>query len=145
MSTYVIDASVAVKWVIAEPFHVEAKRFVNPSFILLVTGHFLLECASAIQKKVWRKEIHQDDGWHAYEILRDYERLFFVSTYDLLPKAYVIASQYWHSIHDCISLALALQKDAIVVTADRKFYDQIHDTDLANLIAWVEDPPVLAE
>ena len=141
MNNYVIDASVAGKWVISEPQQAEAKRYRNSDFSLLVPDIFLLECASAIQKKVWRDEISQKEGWSAYETLQDYDRFTSFSVYDLIPEAYELANQYWHPIYDCLYLALALQEDAQVVTADRKFYDQIQKTPLAHLIVWVEDPP----
>ena len=109
MNSYVIDASVAVKWVIAEPHQAEAKRYMYPDLTLLVPDLLLLECVSAIQKKGWRNKVNQEEGWNAYEILRDYERFTFFSVYDLLPKAYELANQYWHPIYDCLYLALALR------------------------------------
>ena len=141
MSSFVIDASVGVKWIIAEPLQTEALRYLHPNYTLFVPNLFLLECASAIQKKVWRNENQAGRGWNAYETLRDYGRLIYTPFSDLLPRAYELANQYSHPIYDCIYLALALHKNTSVVTADRKFYDQMQETSLENLMIWVQEIP----
>lgn len=140
MTSYVIDASVAVKWVLAERLQSEAFHYLNPDFRLLAPSFILIECISAIQKKVWRKEIRSEDGWYAYEILRRYDRLILTSTHDLLRPSFELANTISHSIYDCFYLALAIQENALVVTADYKFFECAKRSPYANYISLIENP-----
>ncbi len=141
MSQYVLDASVVVKWVIEEPFQEEARHYRHKELTLLAPGLLLLECASAIQKKVWRNELESEEGWQAYEVLCAYEELNIIPTSALMRQAYDIANELSHSIYDCLYLALAVQNGATVITADKKFFDQVKKSTYKNRIAWIEDPP----
>lgn len=139
MNRYVIDASVAVKWVIQEEYQNESRLYLDEKNQLYAPSFLLLECASAIQNAVRRGEILPDEGWQAFEILRDYDQWYLLSPYPLLEKAYQLANQLWHSIYDCFYLALAEKENAVVVTADRKFYERVKASPYANRITWVTE------
>lgn len=141
MKTYIIDASVAVKWVIQEPRRAEARRFVNPDISCIAPDFIVHECLSAIQKKVARKEISEDAGWRSYTVLVQETPLILVNSSSLTQRAYQLANILHHAIYDCYYLALAEVKNVVLVTADKKFYDCVKNSDYARLIAWVEDPP----
>lgn len=93
MSKYVIEASVAVKWVFDEIQHIEARRYLNKTFNLIAPSCLLVECASAIQNKVRNGEIEPVTGWKSFEAIRDYEALSLVSTYDLIYRSYDLANE----------------------------------------------------
>jgi len=59
----------------------------------------------------------------------------------LIKSAYHLAIELNHSVYDCYYLALAKHQNAVMVTADRKFYERVKAGAYANLIAWVEEPP----
>ncbi|MGD0103372.1 MAG: type II toxin-antitoxin system VapC family toxin [Rhodopila sp.] len=58
MSTFVIDASVAIKWVVEEPGTQEALLFRRHR--LLAPDLLMAECADVLWKKVRRKELTRD-------------------------------------------------------------------------------------
>lgn len=67
MSKYVIDASIAVKWLFDEIYREEAKRFLHPNLNLIAPEILLLECANAIRKKALFNhitDIQADEGFH---------------------------------------------------------------------------------
>mgnify|MGYP001279845757 CR=1 FL=1 len=59
-----------------------------------------------------------------------------------MERAYELSNVLWHSVYDCIYLALAEKEDAILVTADRKLYERVKTSAYSKSIAWVEEPPV---
>lgn len=141
MSTYVIDASIAVKWLYEEPYSIEARRFLRQP-ITRVAPHFLiLECLSAIQRKVKRREITPEEGWQGFSLFIQSIPIQLDSSDTLMERAYQLGNELWHSVYDCIYLALAEKENAILVTADRKLYERVKASPYANSIAWVEELP----
>lgn len=144
MITYVIDASVAVKWLLKESLRQEAKRFLNTSLDRLSPDLILLECANAIRRKVFLKQITQQEGDTSFELLKDWKKglIRLTPTPDYLERAYEISKALQqHPMPDCIYLALAEQENVQMVTADRKFYDLVMKSPYHDLIAWIEYPP----
>ncbi len=144
MITYVIDASVAVKWLIQEPFRQEAKRFLNISLDRLSPDLILLECANAMRRKVLLKQITQQEGDTSFELIKEWKQglMRLIPTPDFLERAYELSKALQqHPIPDCIYLALAEQENVQMVTADRRFYDLVLKSTYHDLIAWIEDQP----
>ncbi|MEW6237422.1 MAG: type II toxin-antitoxin system VapC family toxin [Candidatus Omnitrophota bacterium] len=141
MTTYVIDASVAVKWIINETKRMEAIRFLNPEISRIAPDFIAYECLAAIQKKVTRNEIGEEAGWRCYSTLIKEIPLELIDSSSLTHRAFQLANIIGHAIYDCFYLALAEDRDAMVVTADRKFYERVKASDYAHLIAWVEKAP----
>jgi predicted nucleic acid-binding protein len=142
VSRYVIDASIAVKWIFEEEYYLEARRFLSSEIGYIAPDFMLNECTSAIYKKYSRHEIIEETAIQCIEKLLRFDDIKFYSTYLIQIKAFQIASQINHPIFDCFYLALAMQEQAIVVTADRRFYNRVKDGPYSKFIAWVEDQPV---
>lgn len=53
----------------------------------------------------------------------------------LVPRAFALAVELAHPVSDCVYLALAEQRDARVVTADRRFADRGGGYG----VVWIED------
>jgi len=141
MTTYVIDASVAIKWAFIENYCLEAIRYMDDRLQRMSPDIILHECNAAIQKKVWRNEISAEIGWQGYELIFQGKPIQLFDTKSLIRPAYHLAVELNHAVYDCYYLALAQQQNAVVVTADRKFYDRVQAGVYARLIAWVEEPP----
>jgi predicted nucleic acid-binding protein len=115
--TLVIDASVAVKWVLAEEgassagaLRREPEEFIAPTLIVAEIG-------SAIRKRVLAKELTAAEAAHALEIATGLiDRL--VAIPDLAAQALALSIQLKHSIHDCFYLALSQMGGSVLVTAD---------------------------
>ena len=114
----VVDASVAIKWVIAEGDDDAALRLRD--LMLSAPDLLLAQCGSALWAKVRRREIEEDEAIMALAALSEAPIVLtpipFV-TADALRLALLIG----HPIYDCLYLALALQTQVPLVTADRRF------------------------
>ena len=127
---FVVDTSVAVKWVIPESGeHVEA----DTGHALALLDHELVapdciigEFANALFKKVQRQEIEAAQAQAALSILP--ETISFFATANLVDAALHLALDIVHPVHDCIFLVAAIQQGVPLVTADRKFHDTCHAT-----------------
>jgi predicted nucleic acid-binding protein len=62
-------------------------------------------------------------------------------TWPLALLALQIACQTQQSVYDSLYLALAVQEQAVLVTADHKLYLAIQSSPLSPRICWVEDVP----
>jgi predicted nucleic acid-binding protein len=116
--TLVIDASVAVKWVVEEEGSTAATalrrrfRFAAPD--LLVT-----ECANILWKKTWRGELTAVEANIAARLL-ERAGIELVPMGGLLEKTIDLAIRLDHPAYDCIYLALARQRGWRFVTADQR-------------------------
>jgi len=128
----VVDASVAVKWVLKEPDSHAARRVVDRAE-LLAPDLLWAELGNVL----WR---HQRLGELSASNARDMLltlRAVPVRTYalfPLLPLALEIAVTIGHSIYDCIYLALADREDCRVVTADRRLQNAVASGPMAGSV-----------
>jgi predicted nucleic acid-binding protein len=119
----VVDTSVAVKWVVPED---DAHREMATDKALELLAHGLIapdcivgEFANALFRKMQRGEIGIEQAREALGVLPDIVNL--VPTPPLVPAAFDFATRLLHPVHDCVFLALAVQHDMELVTADAKF------------------------
>ncbi|MBD0416352.1 type II toxin-antitoxin system VapC family toxin [Oryzicola mucosus] len=113
----VIDASVAVPWLIETPFSASARRvrpalLLAPSLLLVETTNVLLryvKIAGALPEPIASR-------------LATLERVIgtFVDDRELLRSATDIAMDNNHKIYDCLYLALSLERGEPLATADRR-------------------------
>lgn len=117
----VLDASVAVRWLVEETGSSEARNIVEamPSWIaphLLVT-----ECAGALRRKVLARELTSAQAFEAVEILKraiDDDFLRLADDHDLMSAALSLALTLEHKLPDCMYLALAERDGISLATAD---------------------------
>jgi predicted nucleic acid-binding protein len=114
----VVDASVAVKWVLAESDSELAQQIVHSS--LLAPDLLLIECGNAIWRHVQLGEIDRVQVPRLWAILRQMP-VEMVGTRELIERALDLAVALNHPIYDCLYLALALERGARVVSTDRRF------------------------
>lgn len=114
------DASVVLKWVLPEVDSGLARGLRERS--LLAPDLLLVECANALWSQARRGLLTADEASDGLGILTATPMLLIPSR-DLLPLALRLALDLGHPVYDCLYLALALTRDATVVTADRKFHD----------------------
>ena len=125
MTTFVIDASIAVKWVVEEDGTSEALTLRRRA---KVTAPELLvaECANILWKKVQRDELSKDEALLAARLLQAAEIEFLPTRY-LLEAATQIAIELNHAAYDCLYLALAAERDCRFVTADESFVRKLSE------------------
>lgn len=118
--TFVIDASVAVKFVTHEAGSDRALAYLDSTDELIAPDLVLVETANALLNKVKESELLEVHADRAFDDLP----LFFSRlepTIDHLSEAFRLAFRLRHAVYDCVYLAVAMAEGAQVVTADRKF------------------------
>ena len=114
----VVDASVAVKWVLAESDSELAQQIIHSS--LLAPDLLLIECGNAIWRHVQLGELDPADVPQLWAVLRAMP-VEIVASPELVERAIDLAVTLSHPIYDCLYLALALDRGARVVSTDHRF------------------------
>ena len=129
----VVDASVALKWFVAEADSEAAFRFLEEHGELSTPILLLTELASALWKK-WRHSLIEADV--ADGIILHVHRYFarLVPTETLLPEAMRLSRSLDHPVYDCCYLALSILEDAPLVTADLRLLRMAAGTAYAERI-----------
>ncbi len=121
-----VDASVAVKWFVAEDHRKRARSLLGPRIERYAPDLLPVECASAIWKKARRGEIRS-----AAPFLDEITRLPGVIRIQpgetLLREATETALQVGHPVYDCLYIACARRTRSVLVTADRKLSQIVSD------------------
>lgn len=126
MNAFVVDASVAAKWVLpgaGEPFRDEAvrllKQWLDGRIQLIVPDFFWVELTNVLWKAVRRGRCTTDTAVVALATLLDYQ-IPTVPSLNLLNLALQKGVQHGRSVYDSIYVVLALEAAAQLVTADEK-------------------------
>lgn len=119
----VIDASVALKWVVEEEGTAQALSLRHSAARLLAPDLLMVECANVLWKKVIRSELPADHARLAARLLQGSE-VELLATRHLVERTLALATLLNHAAHDCLYLALAEEQDCRFVTADRRFAER---------------------
>jgi predicted nucleic acid-binding protein len=123
---FVIDASVAVKWLPLfknEPLVGQARHYLDRrsagEISVVVPDLFWAEVSSVLWKAARRGTCDPDEATLALSTLQEQE-LPAVPSRILVESALNIALKYGRSLYDCLYVALAVRSNAELVTADEK-------------------------
>lgn len=118
--SFVVDASVAIKWFVPEPHHEQARSLLYHCGGQLAAPDFILsEVANILWKKNRRAEIPQDQALEALNDLFDYFDAFSPFS-ALMTRALEFSIALNHPVYDCIYLACAEQEEKPLITADQR-------------------------
>ena len=115
MSTLVIDASIAVKWVIEEEGTKEALALRGRA--LAAPDLLIAECGNILWKKVRRNELSEREAAFAAGLLARAD-IDLVAMRPYLEAAVRIAATLDHPAYDCMYIAVAEAAGLPFVTAD---------------------------
>ena len=118
--TKVIDASIVVKVLTEEPFSDAAAAAMASESNRIAPDLLAFEVASALSKKIRYAGLPIDTARRALQVIPDLlaEQ---VPLADLSALAMSLSAELKHAFYDCLYLALAEQRDTVVLTADAKF------------------------
>jgi predicted nucleic acid-binding protein len=122
MTLIVVDASVAFKWVVEEEGSDAAADLARHE--LWAPDLLRAECANALWAKARRGELDDAEVVERNDALATVP-MTLVGQQDLLADAVLLALELGHPVYDCLYLALAVQRDTYVVTADRRLLDVV--------------------
>ena len=123
MRPVVIDASVAVKWVVQEDGTADALNVLRGAEIK-APDLLLTECADILWKKVERKELLEDEALLAARLILQVDMETFAAR-GLLEHATRLSIALNHPAYDCFYLALALQNDWPFIPADKRLINRL--------------------
>ena len=119
-----VDASVVIKWLVAEERSEEARAVLGHRIERHAPEFVLVECANDLWKKVRRREI-ADARPFLEELTRLGEVLTLHLTGSLLPAALGMATELEHPVYDCLYVACAEQTGSELLTDDRRLAGKV--------------------
>ena len=138
MSDFIVDASVAVKWFVAETDSSVADELSANNHRLFAPRLILTEVANTLGRKAMAGLMTAAE---ACVYLRSLPNYFngILAVDELIEPALRNACAIRHPIYDLIYLESARSLDAQLVTADRRFTAKIAGTDLARHVTLLSD------
>ena len=139
---FVVDASVAVKWFVAEDLQADAMRLFDHAPRLLAPDWIIQEVAHVAFKK-WRdREIGQEQAKAMVRALPNLISQLYPSA-SLTDRALAIAMSIKHPVYDCLYIACAEAAEGALVTADEGLCEAVRDTGYARLVRHLGEPGFL--
>jgi predicted nucleic acid-binding protein len=133
----VVDASVAVKWVIDEEGSDAAADLAGES--LSAPDLLLAECANVLWVKARRREITNEEVLERLALLRS-APVLLVPLEELIEGATRLAVILDHPVYDCLYLALAIRENTRLITSDQHFARSVQaDQDLVAHLRMLGD------
>jgi len=133
VTNLIIDASVAVKWLLKEKDSQAAIRLLDGKHYLLAPDLIRAEFANVI----WKQQLHGAlSKSESMEILRQFLRapLEILASDMILEEALSLAIQTRRTVYDCTYLALAVHKECKMVTADERLVNSLQQSRWAENI-----------
>ena len=128
--TIVVDASVAIKWYLAEEDWETARGILAGADQITAPELVVVEVSNAAWKAYRRGLIAaEQQALIAADVVQVFDRLEPLS--HLSVRASAIAREIDYPVYDCFYLALSEAKDASLVTSDERLLAKTNDTAFA--------------
>jgi predicted nucleic acid-binding protein len=136
VTTFVIDASVAIKWVVDEPG--TEKAMLLRRHRLLAPDLLIPECANILWKKVRREELSEEVAMVSAGILArsDIELEPMAGLMEQATRSSILLG---HAAYDCFYLALAMAYDCDFVTADEVLKRKVRSAGLPVKVVLLDE------
>lgn len=127
-STLVVDASVAIKWVLPEEgdkaaLHIQ-ELYQDEELDLIAPYLLLAEVANVLWKRVRRGDLTSQAAQRCFQqLLRDSPILLDSPAVNI--SALQLAMAHGRPVYDCLYLAWALEQRCDLVTADERFFNAL--------------------
>ena len=117
----VVDASVVIKWLVAEEDSEQA-LLVRTNHDIAAPDFLLIECRNALLSKLRRQKLQRRQTEAGQIALEEISAgIIILPTPPMLHQAFALALDLAEPIYDCIYLAAALVTDRKLITADVRF------------------------
>ena len=127
MTGWVVDASIVVKWLVTEKWSEESSRLLDGGATLIAPALVFAEASNALWAMHRRGDISRDELAEATDVLKSAPVAVPVSMRRLAASAVRLAVDLGHPAYDCYYLALAMQEQHPVITADTRFFDRVRE------------------
>jgi predicted nucleic acid-binding protein len=134
----VVDANVAVKWIIKQPLRDRALAVLTRSDVLVAPTIFVSEITSAIWQYVRAGQIASEQAQRGLSVALAQITLLEVDA-ELAVSALTVALELGYAPYDCFYLVAAIRRDAPLVTADRRFVNRLAATAYRSRVVSLSD------
>lgn len=120
-STAVVDASVAVRWIVSERGSEEAAELLTQPIVWIAPRLMLTEVAATLRRKVVGGELRTEIAAQALGALIEAVAdgtIRLADDEEIVALALMLALAVKHKVPDCLYLALAEREGTALVTAD---------------------------
>jgi predicted nucleic acid-binding protein len=121
--TFVVDASVAIKWVVDEPGSRDAVELL--SHAMIAPSLFQAEVGHVLTKRVRRRQLTPEQARAGFAFVERNCTLLPIEP--LGDVALNLSLELHHSIHDCYYLAVVEASGWALVTADTVFVSKLRE------------------
>jgi predicted nucleic acid-binding protein len=125
MASIVVDASVAIQWVLPEESYLRAREllrtYVSGEHDLIAPRVLPEEAASVLARRVRRRQLTPAGAEKAFRFLQAYMPALEQDA-ELVHEAFRLSLRLQLSLWDCLYLALAIRGRRTLVTADRRLH-----------------------
>jgi predicted nucleic acid-binding protein len=139
MKPLVVDASVAAKWFLPEPDAAAALRLLDGRHRLAAPDLIRSEFGNIIWKFQARGVLDAEEASDLIEHFLSMPLEIHDSTY-LLAPALQIAIATHRTVYDSLYLALAMELDGTVVTADERWVNALINSPFARFLRLLDRP-----
>ena len=126
--TLVVDASVALEWVLPEEDSELAEGLLDRGLGLHAPAFIFVELANPLWFQMRAGKLNAAEAAGCMRDLRE-APLVLWDCEEPLPSTLEWAHRLDHAVYDCAYLALALHLDGAYVTADRRFWQKARTRD----------------
>lgn len=138
MSLYVVDASFAIKWLLPEKDTDKALSLLENLQRFFIPDLFLIESDSIISKKVRRRELKVSDATGLREKVRKFPYIL-IPYKDISKFALELSSTMAISHYDACYLAVAIEYEGVLFTADVRMADGLDKTPFSDYVQCITD------
>ncbi|HWE21975.1 MAG TPA: type II toxin-antitoxin system VapC family toxin [Hyphomicrobiaceae bacterium] len=134
----VVDANVAIKWVVEQPHFERAREIIAQGAELLVPAMFVAEVTTALWGYVRLRQITPAQAEAGLTSILEQISLIEEDA-DLAGEALSIGSELNHAPYDCFYLVLAMRRTAPLVTVDARFVNKLAGTRYESHVVHLSD------
>jgi len=134
----VVDASVAIKWLLPEAYSDECLALLNRNERIVVPDFLVAQVGAGLAKRVRTGDLKPSWTEQAMATLMRLP-LIQVPTTELAVEAVGLASRGKRSFHDAAYLTLAVREGVPLVTADWRWYALVSNGPLRDYVRFVRD------
>lgn len=132
----VVDASVAVKWLLPEAHSDASTALLDRRNRLMAPDLLWIEVGNVLWKHQRRGSLSIEETSELVEQVMAMP-VEIESSEALVQPAVQLALATGRSVYDCVYLALALMREAVLVTADERFAHALAGSELGERVRWV--------
>ena len=134
----VIDANVAIKWVIKQPLRERALAILAHSVVLVAPAMFVGEVTTAVWQYVRAGQISDEQAREGLLLIMNQVSIFEDDAV-LAEEALSIGVELKYAPYDCFYLTSAMRRRVPLVTADRRLVNRLATTPYKSHVIHLTD------